>query len=240
MRRKAKINQMVIDNLKKPITEARILDLASLEGDFSAEMALRGAKVVSIEGRASNIEIAKQKFNHPNIEYVQDDVRNLSVEKYGKFDAVLCLGILYHLDAPDCFELLESISKVCEGFAIIDTHFALRGTTSMSHKGRNYQGWRYTEYHQSPTKEVEESSRWAAIGNMKSFWPTKPSLINALVDSGFSSVYESQYPAWNDIPADRVALLALKGRREAAMTEADNSFLGERLDENPRVPPVQS
>ena len=232
---------MVMDSLKRPITGARILDLASLEGDFSAEMAVRGARVVSVEGRASNIEIAKKKFGHPNIEYVQDDVRNLSAEKYGTFDAVLCLGILYHLDAPDCFALLDSISKVLEptGFAIIDTHIALKATATAEHKGRHYSGWQYTEYQQEPSKEVEESSRWAAIGNTRSFWPTKPSLINALVDSGFSSVYECQYPAWNDIPADRVAMVAKIGTRERAMTEDDSSFLWERVDEHPRVPPVQ-
>ena len=228
-----------MDSLKRPITGARILDLASLEGDFSAEMAVRGARVVSVEGRASNIEIAKKKFGHPNIEYVQDDVRNLSVEKYGRFDAVLCLGILYHLDAPDCFALLDSISQVCDGFAIVDTHFALRATSIAEYKGRRYSGWEYTEYHQEPSKEVEESSRWAAIGNTKSFWPTKPSLINALVDSGFSSVYECQYPAWNDIPADRVALVAKMAPRESIMAGGDNSVLWERMDEYPRVPPVQ-
>jgi SAM-dependent methyltransferase len=238
MRRKAKINQMVIDNLRKPINETRILDLASLEGDFSAEMAIRGARVVSIEGRASNIEIAKQKFNYPNIEYIQDDVRNLSVEKYGRFDVVLCLGILYHLDTPDCFALLDAISSVCDGFAIIDTHISWRGTSPATHNGRNYIGWQYTEYQQAPSKEIEESSRWASIGNTKSFWPTKPSLINALVDSGFSSVYECQYPAWNDIPADRVALVALKGGRETNMTGGDNSFLWERMDEHPSVGPI--
>lgn len=227
---------MVADHLRKPFSESRILDLASLEGDFSAEMAAKGAQVVSIEGRASNIEIAKRKFSYPNIQYFQDDVRNLSLA-YGKFDAVLCLGILYHLDAPDCFALLESISSVCDGFAIIDTHFALKASATASYKGRNYMGWQYTEYYQEPSKEVEEASRWAAIGNSKSFWPTKPSLINSIVDAGFSTVYECQYPAWNDIPADRTALVALKSTREMAL--GDNSFLHERLDEAPKVPPVQ-
>lgn len=239
MRRKAKINQMVIDNLRKPITETRILDLASLEGDFSAEMAARGAQVVSIEGRASNIEIARRKFNYPNIEFVQDDVRNLSPEKYGKFDVVLCLGILYHLDEPDCFKLLQSISAVCTGFAVIDTHISLSAEVPVIYNDRMYWGWKYTEYYQEPSKEIEESSKWAAIGNTESFWPTKVSLVNSIVEAGFSSVYDCQYPAWNDIPADRIALVAMKGPREEILTgEFVPSIISERPDEVPRVPPV--
>ena len=44
---------------------------------------------------------------------MQDDVRNLSVEKHGEFDVVLCLGNLYHLGAPDVFSFAARLSEVC-------------------------------------------------------------------------------------------------------------------------------
>lgn len=231
---------MVSDSARKPLSESRVLDLASLEGRFSAEFALRGAEVLGIEGRRTNVECAAARYSFPNLKFVQDDVRNVCREKYGEFDVVLCLGILYHLDAPDCFKLLEAIAEVCSGIAIIDTHVSFRRDAMVTHKGHQYAGWRYREYIRKPTPEQTEDRKWASIGNVRSFWPTKPSLVNAIVDAGFNSVYECQYPAWNDIPSDRVALVALKGERECGLAEDfDQEILNERIDEVAKVGPAQ-
>lgn len=239
MRRRARINQMVSDFAKKPLSELRILDLASLEGDFSAEFAHRGAEVLGIEGRQVNIDRANARFSFPNLRFVQDDVRNLSRDKYGEFDVVLCLGILYHLDSPDCFKLLESIAEVCTGIAIIDTHISLKRSRSVTYNGHQYQGGDYTEYGRTPSPDEVESRTWASIGNLRSFWPTKPSLVNAITDAGFNSVYDCEFPSWNDIPSDRVALVAKKGQRERVLAaDFDDSILGERRDEVPTLGPV--
>jgi hypothetical protein len=240
MRRRARINQIVSDSVRKPLSESRILDLASLEGDFSAEFAFRGAEVLGVEGRRTNIERAAARFSLPNLRFVQDDVRNISREKYGEFDVVLCLGILYHLDAPDCFKLLEAIAEVCIDITIIDTHISLTRDEIVKYKGHEYRGRLYTEYSREPTPEQTEKSTWASIGNLRSFWPTKPSLVNAIVDAGFNSVYECLYPAWNDIPSDRVALVAQKGKRERILAaDFDEGILDERVDEVPKVGPVR-
>ncbi len=240
MRRRARINQIVSDSARKPLPESRILDLASLEGDFSAELALRGAEVLGVEGRRTNIQRAAARFSLPNLRFVQDDVRNVCREKYGEFDVVLCLGILYHLDAPDCFKLLEAIAGACIDIAIIDTHISLARDEVVTYNGHEYWGGRYTEYSREPTPEQTEKSTWASIGNLRSFWPTKPSLVNAIVDAGFNSVYECLYPAWNDIPSDRVALVAQKGKRERILAaDFDEGILDERVDEVPKVGPVR-
>lgn len=240
MRRLARIVQMVSDAARKPLSELRILDLASLEGRFSAEFACRGANVLGIEGRRSNVDRAQARYSLPNLRFVHDDVRNVCREKYGEFDVVLCLGILYHLDAPDCFKLLRVIAEVCTGTAIIDTHFSLRRDQIVTYRGQQYAGWKFTEYSYEPTPEQTERSKWASIGNLRSFWPTKPSLVNAIADAGFNSVYECQYPAWNDIPTDRVALVAMKGSKERILSaEFDPGILEERIDEVAKVSPVQ-
>jgi len=111
---------MVCDLAHRPLTGLRVLDLACAHGYYSFEMARLGAQVLGIEGRESWLENArrtKQEASIPNVEFVQDDVRNLSKEKYGEFDIVLCLGILYHLDAPDVFEFLGRVFEVCREFA---------------------------------------------------------------------------------------------------------------------------
>jgi 2-polyprenyl-3-methyl-5-hydroxy-6-metoxy-1,4-benzoquinol methylase len=172
MRRRARIIQVVSDLTKKPVSDLRILDLASLEGHYSFEFAARGAQVTGIEGRQSNVDKAKalgEKL-HLTVKFIRHDVRNLSVEKHGKFDVVLCLGILYHLDDEDISPFLKSINEVCEDFAVIDTQVALKPHERFG----KYSGWYFTEYVRQPSQEEQESCAWASIGNTKSFWPTKP------------------------------------------------------------------
>lgn len=233
MKRRARINHIVSNFGRKDLTGLRALDLASLEGHYSAELAMRGAEVLGIEGRRVNLERALALFPLSGIKFVQDDVRNLSREKYGTFDIVLCLGILYHLDAPDCFKLLESVAEVCQGFAVIDTHIGLTGNEVVHYRGQEYRGYYFTEYPSPPTPEEQEEQTWMAISNLRSLWLTKSSLINAIIDAGFSAVYECHYPAW-DHPSDRLTLVALKGERERILAVPfDDVILNERVPEQP-------
>src|SRR5215472_2767563 len=112
-----RVLQIVSDAARKPFRSLRLLDLACHEGIYAIEFARQGAGVVGIEGREAHIEKAKfvkNTLSLNNLEIYQDDVRNLSKAKYGSFDVVLCLGILYHLDVPDVFSFIESIGEVCE------------------------------------------------------------------------------------------------------------------------------
>jgi 2-polyprenyl-3-methyl-5-hydroxy-6-metoxy-1,4-benzoquinol methylase len=66
--------------------------------------------VVALEGRQANLEKArfvKGILDLDHLELVLDDVRNLNKDRYGFFDVVLCLGILYHLDTPDVMNFVE-------------------------------------------------------------------------------------------------------------------------------------
>src|SRR5262245_49012933 len=106
------IVQIAADIMGKPFETLRVLDLACLEGQFGIEFALHGAQVVGIEGREVNLakaRFAKEVLALNNIDLVLDDVRYLSKDKYGEFDVVLALGILYHLDVPDSFHFVEKI-----------------------------------------------------------------------------------------------------------------------------------
>lgn len=97
------------------LASLRVLGLACLEGLYAVEFARQGARAVGIEGRDVNLEkvrFVKKALGLDNLDLHHDDVRNLSLEKYGEFDVVLCLGILYHLDAPDVFHFVESIGRV--------------------------------------------------------------------------------------------------------------------------------
>ena len=211
-----RIVQAVADLSHKPLAALRILDLACLEGLYAVEFARHGAEVVGIEIRETNIEkarFAKESLGLRNLTFVQDDVRNISVERYSHFDVVLCLGILYHLDTPDVFSFLERMSEVCQGVAVIDTHIGT-AERSYAYKAKTYWGSTFAEHAADATPEHKAKQLWASIDNPASFWFTRPSLLNALTHVGFTSIYECHTPPEPQKPADRVTLVAIKGSRQ--------------------------
>jgi SAM-dependent methyltransferase len=225
-----RIIQMISDIAGEPLEKLRILDLACLEGLYAIELARHGSRVVGIEGREANIEkarFAKDVLSLENLEFFQDDVRNLSREKYGQFDVVLCLGILYHLDVPNVFSFIEKIAEVCQRFAIIGTHVSIRAKTFSRYNGRKYWGKRLIEHSTSSTPEERAKSLWGSLDNLRSFWFTRPSLYNLLFHVGFTSVYECHNPPELEKLHDRITLLAIKGRRRTLISAPLVSVLPE-------------
>jgi len=213
-----RVVQIVSDLVAQPIAELRVLDLACLEGLYSVEFAKRGAEVVGIEGREANVakaRFAQEALGLDSLEFLHDDVRNLSAATHGEFDVVLCIGILYHLDAPDVFAFLERLGEVCRRLAVIDTHVALSPRSVRSHAGHEYRGISFVEHSAASAPEAREESVWASLDNPRSFWPTRPSLLNALERAGFTSVYECELPARPGEQRDRATFVAVKGAPEA-------------------------
>ncbi len=211
-----RIIQIISDITNQPLNNLRVLDLACLEGLYGIELARHGAEVIGIEGREANVvkaRFAKDVLALDNITFMQDDVRNLNVEKYGMFDVVLCLGILYHLDAPDVFHFVERLSDVCKRVTIIDTHVGIKTNKSYTYQGQEYHGWSYKEHPSKSTKEERLKSLRSSLDNEKSFWLTRPSLFNLLSRAGFTSVYTCQNPVVLMQRKDRDTLVAVKGTR---------------------------
>jgi SAM-dependent methyltransferase len=236
--------QIASDLSRKPLKDLRVLDLACLEGQFAIEFALQGARVVATEGRPANLEkarFAKEALGLDNLELVLDDVRNLSVDGYGTFNVVLCLGILYHLDAPDVMDFVRRIASVCEGLVIIDTHITHREDVTFRWEGNTYWGT-YTEEHSvNATAEEKGAAKWSSLDNPRSFCLTKASLVNLLRHTGFTSVYECfnpyefhsvdwprnpeghEYAVWGD----RTTLVAVKGKRCTLLSSPSTNQLTE-------------
>lgn len=234
-----RVVQIISDVTNQPISNLRVLDLACLEGLYGIELARHGAEVVGIEGREANAvkaRFAQDVLALDNITFVQDDVRNLSVEKYGRFDVVLCLGILYHLDAPDVFHFVERISDVCQRLTVLDTHVGIRANKSHTYQGQEYHGWSYTEHLPESTTEERLKSLRASLDNEKSFWLTRPSLFNLLSRAGFTSVYTCQNPSVLTQWLNRDTLVAVKGvRQELFSTPIVNSLPDEPWPEESRT-----
>ena len=214
-----RIVQMVTD-LAGPIDRLRVLDLGALEGLFAVEFARRGASVVAIEGRRANFEklrLAKDALELDDLELLLEDVRDLRLERHGQFDVVLCLGLLYHLDAPDVFALLSRMYEACRRVVLIETRIALHALDPYDHSGRRYWG----VFADEPPAETDPHSRdalWSSIGNPRSFHLTTSSLWNALADAGYSSVHECHLPPHVSERSVRVTVAAFTLARERILS----------------------
>jgi SAM-dependent methyltransferase len=205
------ILQAVADGAGAPLSDLRVLDLGSAEGLYSTEFAEHCREVVAVEGRPGNV--AKARFvksarGLDNLSIEQVDVRNLDTTE--RFDVVLCLGLLYHLDGEAAVKLVHDIAAMTTRLAIVDTHVALQPKIAIEAGGRSYWGRHIREFDRGASEEEQERLSWSAIGNPEAFWMTRPSLLNLIEDAGFTSASDLALPYYRRF-GDRVALLTFKG-----------------------------
>ena len=220
--------QLVADLLGKPISQARVLDLACLEGHYAIEFALQGAEVTAIEIREANIEkarFAKEQMGLHKLTLAQDDVRNISVEKYGHFDVIICAGLIYHLDAPDVFDFTRRMAEMCTRMTIIESQMSLQDHDSVEHGGNTYWGLWHQEHAPEATAEEKAADRWASIDNVRSFWFTPASMCNLVAQAGFTSCFECHTPVMPGSADDRRTYVAMKGQRQNVLSSPPTDAL---------------
>lgn len=203
-----------------------VVDLGALEGGYAIELARLGFKVTIIEARKENVEkciwVADQ-CRLP-ITVIQDDAKNLF--KYGTFDVVLCLGILYHFDEPVKF--LRMAARQCNKLMVLNTHYAHMEDPlydqawwktrlgkfifkrapwlypkhhhglSRIHRNENHVGRWYREYPKEATAALIAGIREAAFSNHRSFWLVKQELEMAVLKAGFISIQQIHDRKWHD------------------------------------------
>jgi 2-polyprenyl-3-methyl-5-hydroxy-6-metoxy-1,4-benzoquinol methylase len=214
--------QVCADLVALPFEELRVADLGALEGGFAVEFASRGARVVAIEGRESSIKkacFAKAALGLDALELVHDDVRNFDEQRFGRFDIVLAVGLVYHLDIPEVFDFLSKMRAACKRIAIVDTEITpeSQARNVFDRNGVTYRGLRYEE----PTgPALDRDVLWSSLGNRQSFKPTRASLLNALFDSGFTSAFECHLPPVRDGRAERATIIAVSGLPQEFITNS--------------------
>ncbi len=235
-----KIVQVVNDLVQKPISKCRILDLGCSDGMFSIEFALRGAETIGVEGREANIKKAnfsKVVLNLKNLEFRKDDIRNVSAQSYGKFDAIICSGVFYHLPALDAINLIKTMYDMANRLLVLDVRVALEPNERTINDGEEYWGTIFQEHPPNATQEEKEKRLFYSIDNMTSFWFTRPSLINLLSKAGFSSIYECFNPAHMNFGKpgihhpDHLTFVAIKGEKCELITSPTVNGLHEKWPE---------
>src|SRR5205085_3065443 len=102
-------------------TGLRVLDLGARDGFFSFAFERRGAEVVAVDyvpADQTGFAIAAELLGS-KVTYLHENVYNLTPEKHGTFDVVLCLGLLYHL--PDPMRALHLMRALCRDRFYLET-----------------------------------------------------------------------------------------------------------------------
>lgn len=209
----------------------RILDIGCLEGYFSFECARQGADVIGVDGRIINIkkcEFVRSVLKIRNADFRKDDAMRITQKRYGDFDVVLALGLLYHLENP--WRFLKNIRQLCAGVLLLETLVAtdehpqrlddwqpdLSKLQPISFGRKTYYGKYFQEFREGTAAVVREFSPRAALRNDQAVWLTLPSLVQMLKDTGFESVRQVHFGSdeniWWRSPA-RVLLVARASRR---------------------------
>ena len=179
-----------------PLSEARVLDVASAEGGLSVEFAQAGAKeVVGIEGRQLYVDRANfvaRTLGLERVRFIKGDVRKVD-SSLGSFDFTICSGILHHLGQDDFFAFLQSMVAVTRGTFFLYTHvttpqgvdqFRLQGPVSAD----GFEGYLFREHADDATTQQREDQVRASLDNTFSFWATEEALIAALKAAGFGFI----------------------------------------------------
>ena len=103
------------------------IDLACHQGWFSSQLVTLGFdKVLATDARDTHIADARLIFNaldqSGEIRTLQSDVHSLDTTALGKFDLVLCFGLIYHLENP--IGALRKAFELCKNVCLIETQIA--------------------------------------------------------------------------------------------------------------------
>jgi SAM-dependent methyltransferase len=156
-----------------------ILELGSLEGAHSFMLAQHpGVKrVVALEGREANLRKARflqERLQIHTVEFAQANLEHAELAKFGKFDAIFCCGLLYHL--PEPWRLIQQCSSIAP-FLFIWTQYSAE--KEAHNLGNGLRGKTHIEG--GPDEPLSGMSATA-------IWLTLDSLRDLLVRSGYGTV----------------------------------------------------
>jgi SAM-dependent methyltransferase len=144
-----------------------VLELGSLEGGHSFALAQNPVvkRVVAIEGREVNVEkskFVKEILSDEKVEFVQADIEKMNFDQFGKFDAVFCSGLLYHLPRP--WELIPKLAKISPNI------FIWTQVSEEAKAKKMREGWRGKFYREGglfdPLSGLSKKSFWLSLGSL--------------------------------------------------------------------------
>jgi len=194
---------------------ARALDLACCEGWFAHRLLEWGAgEVLGVDIRQQSIRRAELVRDHLGVDparlrFRTADVLTLDPEELGRFDVVLCLGLLYHVEHP--MGVLRLARALTGGLLAVESQTARVATPALfGFPSRGAQ--QSTEAVMAVHREPDHAQNpLASYGGALSFCPNPAALELMISTAGFGSVERPLPGAGHDqdfFTGDRLLLLA--------------------------------
>lgn len=156
----------LIAELGGPLGLRTAVDVACGAGYFSGLLKTLGLEVTGVDGRSQNIEESRQR--QPGIRFERFDAEDPALRDLGRFDVVLCFGLLYHLENP--LLAVRHLHALTEKLLLVE--------------GVVFPG-------KEPTMALVDESPADDQGlNYVAFYPTEACLQKMLYRAGFLHVYK--------------------------------------------------
>ena len=145
-----------------------ILELGSLEGAQSFILAERAGvkRVLALEGREANLRKARfvqELLQVPNVQFAQANLEQAKMAEFGRFDAVFCSGLLYHL--PEPWKLIEQLPAIAP-VLFIWTQYACE--EEAVEVGRGWRGKIHIEGgSDEPLSGMSETAIWLTLASLR-------------------------------------------------------------------------
>jgi FkbM family methyltransferase len=185
-----------LESVRPQIGRASALDVGCGVGDFSKFLSDVGFSVTAVDGREENVTEARRRY--PNIKFLARNAEDFQLEEMGKFDLVLCVGLLYHLENP--FRAVRNLHALTRKVLFVESMCAPGVDPSM--------------------KLVDESPTEDQGLNYVAFYPTESCLVKMLYHAGFPFVY-----GFMSLPDHELFHAALFRRKQRTMLLASTDPL---------------
>ena len=160
------------DVIPADLSGRRVLDIGSAEGFFAFELARRGARVVAVDAAAKMIK--RLKFA-ADVLHLSDKIEARigtaeMLDTSERYDAVLCLALLYHLQSP--FTFLQKLPKLSDTIYL---------ESAIDRGERPYL------FFKPPQQGVDTIPKW---------FPTRVCIVEMLKYCGFADVQDVEMPGF--------------------------------------------
>jgi tRNA (mo5U34)-methyltransferase len=162
--------------LNSSISGRRVLDIGASDGFFTLRIGELGGDVTAVDFRSKDRHGfgVMETLTGRKFAYEHANIFDLDVDRLGRFDLVLFLGVLYHL--PDMMRAFQKLRALCSGTLMVETHCE----TALSEHiavARYYKGA-------------------SLAGDLTNFWsPNRLCVLDMLSDAGFEAVRDE---VWSD------------------------------------------
>ena len=155
----------VVRKLKPALGLSSAVDAGCGVGFFSQTLAECGLNVCGFDAREENVEEARKRF--PGIPFGQGDIEDRGIASLGRFDLVLCFGLLYHLENP--LRAIRNLRAITEKCLLIESMCVPEERPTFLLR-------------QEPRQDDQSLTELAC-------YPSEGSLVKMLYRAGFAKVY---------------------------------------------------